>query len=204
MSRKIEFIESSHTYLIDGKIVPSTTRLVGMILGNSYDSVNAEVLRRASDYGTKVHDEISKHLGNPQETPIFETIEARNVIKFILPRYEITPLSSESVVVYENEKGQTMIGTLDLFYGRFDFDNKKTIRGLCDFKTTSKYMEEYVETQLNFYLLAFEQQNGIEINELSCIHIKGATRKFRSVKIDRKKYKALLDNALGVFYGNSN
>ena len=202
--KKIEFIEGSHTYLVDNKIVPSTTKLVGLTLGNSYENVNAEVLKKASEYGTKVHKEISEWLINPSEEAIFETIEARNAVKFIIPRYDITPLSSESVVVYENEKGQVMVGTLDMFYGRYNRETKKVSRGLCDFKTTSAYLEQYVETQLNFYLLAFEQQTGIEINELSCIHIKGNTRKLREVKIDRTKYKTLLDKALGEYYGNSN
>lgn len=201
--KKIEFIEGTHTYLVDNKIVPSTTKLVGLTLGNSYENVNAEVLKKASEYGTKVHEEISKWLVHPSEEMEFETIEARNVIKFLIPRLAITPLASENMVGYENDKGQIMLGTLDMFYGRFDKESNSVIHGLCEFKATSAYMEQYVETQLNFYLLAFEQQTGIEIKELSCIHVKGTTRKFRPVKIDRKKYKDLLDKALGEWYGNS-
>lgn len=201
--KKIEFIEGSHTYLVDNKIVPSTTKLVGLTLGNSYENVNAEVLKEASEYGTKVHEEISKWLVHPSEEMEFETIEARNVIKFLIPRLAITPLASENMVGYENDKGQIMVGTLDMFYGRFDKESNSVIHGLCEFKTTSAYLEQYVETQLNYYLLAFEQRTGIEINELSCIHVKGTTRKFRPVKIDRKKYKDLLDKALGEWYGNS-
>lgn len=203
IKKLIKFCEESHTYYVDDKVVPSTTNLVSSILGNNYENVDKKVMKEASEYGTKVHEEISKWLVHPSEEMEFETIEARNVIKFLIPRLAITPLASENMVGYENDKGQIMLGTLDMFYGRHDKESNSVIHGLCDFKTTSAYMEQYVETQLNFYLLAFEQQTGIEIKELSCIHVKGTTRKFRPVKIDRKKYKDLLDKALGEWYGNS-
>lgn len=49
----LEFIEDTHTYLLEGKELPSVTRCTGLLC--DYGSVPADVLRAACEFGTNVH-----------------------------------------------------------------------------------------------------------------------------------------------------
>ena len=57
----IEFIEETHTYLVDGVITPSVTTLIHEIwMPSMYKGINSDTLKRAASYGTKVHEMIEK------------------------------------------------------------------------------------------------------------------------------------------------
>lgn len=60
----IEFDEKIHTYTYKGQVLPSVTELLD---DGSFKYVNPEVLKRASDYGTKVHKEIEDYLKEGKE-----------------------------------------------------------------------------------------------------------------------------------------
>ena len=51
----LEFIEETHTYLLDGKIIPSATQLLKEIFPLKYDNVPINILEKKSEYGTQVH-----------------------------------------------------------------------------------------------------------------------------------------------------
>ena len=51
----LEYIDDTHTYLVDGIIVPSITQLIKMKFKNKYDAVPKEVLKKAADKGTAMH-----------------------------------------------------------------------------------------------------------------------------------------------------
>ena len=57
----LEYIDDEHIYLIDGRIVPSITGLLSVRFGRKYENVNADVLRRASEKGTAIHDAIEQY-----------------------------------------------------------------------------------------------------------------------------------------------
>ena len=40
----LEYIDSTHTYLVDGVIVPSITQIMKLKFGNKYDGVDKDVL----------------------------------------------------------------------------------------------------------------------------------------------------------------
>lgn len=50
---QLDFIEETHTYLLNGVTVPSVTQCTEML--NDYSSVPEEVLRAAGDFGRNVH-----------------------------------------------------------------------------------------------------------------------------------------------------
>lgn len=67
----VEFDEKTHSYTYNGEILPSVTQLID---DGSYKYVPSNILKRASDYGTKVHKEIEDYLkqGIRAESDSFE------------------------------------------------------------------------------------------------------------------------------------
>ena len=57
----LEYIDESHTYLYDGIILPSITQILKIKFGNKYSGVSQDVLKRASEKGTKVHEAIENY-----------------------------------------------------------------------------------------------------------------------------------------------
>ena len=53
------FDEEWHTFKLDGKILPSVTRLLD---DGSYDNVDPEILKRACERGTLIHKEVEMYL----------------------------------------------------------------------------------------------------------------------------------------------
>ena len=51
----IEFIESSHTYLVNGIIVPSVTQIMKGDSDNVYNGIPSHILEKAAERGTAVH-----------------------------------------------------------------------------------------------------------------------------------------------------
>ena len=54
----LEYFDSEHIYLVDGVIVPSITQILKIKFGGKYQGIDKEVLKRASDAGTAVHEAI--------------------------------------------------------------------------------------------------------------------------------------------------
>ena len=56
----LEYFDDTHTYLVDGIIVPSITQILKIKFKNKYSGVDQKVLNRASERGTEVHEAIEK------------------------------------------------------------------------------------------------------------------------------------------------
>lgn len=51
----IEFFEDTHTYLVDGREVPSVSDILAYITASHYGNINEAVLKQAAQRGTDVH-----------------------------------------------------------------------------------------------------------------------------------------------------
>ena len=59
MPEHIEFLEASHTYLVEGVIVPSVTTILGATLfKDKYKGIPAYILQNKADFGVNVHKAI--------------------------------------------------------------------------------------------------------------------------------------------------
>lgn len=140
----IEFIESSHTYLVDGIIVPSVTTILGAtVFKDKYSSVPQFVLDRAALFGHMVHKAIETHSIDGLEDKHIE-----RVIKYVklLKTENIDELEHETLLNYNYDYA----GTCDL---------KAMYQGeeiLADIKNTSKFDEEYLSWQLSMYARALD------------------------------------------------
>lgn len=184
---QVEFIPESHTYIVRGKKLPSITTVLKIVHGDSYSNVNPELLKRSSEYGTKVHKEIQdlveiRKTGIDIEPFLMKsTQETKNYFNMIEPIYHIDPLMTEIVVVLYDENNEPVAaGRFDLVYK--DLTNEKLI--LSDFKTTSAILTKSVSAQLNIYKKAAEQSGYFkegEITGLSVIHLSGEQAKLKPI-----------------------
>ena len=140
---RIEFIESSHTYLVGGVIVPSVTQLINFIYPNKFDGVPKQTLLAKSKFGTNVHNAIECYENglefelSPMERVVFEQY--------------LRVKDREKIEVVEQEK---MIHYQDKYAGRLDMiANVNGIRSLVDVKTTAKIDYDSLAWQLAFYEL---------------------------------------------------
>jgi hypothetical protein len=165
----IEFIESTHTYLVNGEIVPSATTILGKtIFKDKYSSIPQIVLERAAQFGTNVHKAIELGFGaylTDKEYQVYDKylnlVESEN----------IAPLEHEIIIHYNMDYAGTldMIGTVN------------GVRSLLDIKTTSKLDLEYLSWQLSMYDLAY----GETFEKLYAIWIP-KVGKAKLVEIQRK------------------
>lgn len=144
---QVEFIESSHQYLVDGRLVPSvSTILKETIFSNKYNGVSEEVLRKAAEFGTNVHKAIEL-----SEDLFLSVAEQLVYDKWLeLAKTEnIVPILHEQIVNLDYDYA----GTLDMIA------NVNGVRSLCDIKTTYNLDMEYLSWQLSLYRRAYYQSN---------------------------------------------
>lgn len=164
----IEFIEETHTYLVDGVITPSVTTLIHDIwIPSMYKGINADTLKRAASYGTKVHEMIEKW-NKGEETDVdrksFEGLALRRY-QSLAEEHVIRAEMQEIPVAYVRDGKALYAGKFD-FYGTVD--GKKT---LMDYKTTSKYYPKYLSLQLTLYKMALEQTYDVKVESLACMFL---------------------------------
>lgn len=172
--RTLEYFDDTHTYLVDGVIVPSITQILKVKFGKKYDGVSRDVLQRASDKGTRVHEAIERYCktGEMASCP-----EVRN-FQFLQKQYGFLVIENEVPVILEMDGEPISAGRLDMVMMIGD-----KIGG-ADIKRTSVLDKEYLAYQLNLYRIAYRQSYGIEWEFLRGIHLREDTRRFVPIPIN--------------------
>jgi len=143
---KIEFIESSHTYLLDGVIIPSVSQIIA---DDTYLSIPPHILENAAKRGTAVH--LASEMIDLGKKPKLDSSFAEWVVQYCLfqMKHDIT-FDEIETVVHTNE----FAGTLDrLFYAH---DHVLIV----DVKTTSKLYKDKIAIQLGGYAHAHKHMNN--------------------------------------------
>lgn len=174
--RTLEYDDDTHTYIVDGVIVPSVTQVLKVKFGGMYDSVAPEVLKRAGERGTAVHKAIEDYctkgidLGNT---------EVRH-FKFLQDYYGFEPIRNEIPIIVSKDNVAVCAGRLDLI---IDINND---RAVADIKTTSTLNKEYLAYQLNLYRLGVLQcyPDLGDITKLYGLHIREDKRKLVEIPIN--------------------
>ena len=141
----VEYIDETHTYLIDGIIVPSVSEILHSIFPNKYFGISQETLNKKTKYGSVVHESI-ECLEQNKTLPKLDINQefSLNQYKRLKEKNNIEVLIQEQIVTYGSE-----------YAGRFDMiANVNGYLSLCDIKTTAVLDKEYLSWQLSFYELA--------------------------------------------------
>ena len=173
---RLDYIDDTHTYRVDGLIVPSVTQLLKRKFGGKYDSIPTETLRKASERGTKIHKAIECYCRGFDDG----SKEVRN-FKFLKKYYGFETVNNELPIVLKFG-GKIYAGRLDLILKMNDE------LSVADIKTTSSLDKEYLGHQLNLYRIGVEQSYKLNIKRLYGIHLKDDTRKLVEIPIKEEEW----------------
>ena len=172
--KTLEYFDDEHLYLVDGIIVPSITQVVkGIAIVGRYHNVAPDVLKKAADKGTAVHEAIENYVKNGVDS---ELPEVRG-FKFLQRQYNFQTLESEVPVILFSGAEPVAAGRLDLVIQIDGF------LGGADIKRTAVLDKNYLFYQLNLYRLAYLQSYGIGWKFLRGIHLREEKRKFVEIPL---------------------
>lgn len=182
----LEYIDDTHTYLVDGIIVPSITQLIKMKFNNKYDAVPKEVLKKAADKGTAMHLAIELYEKENKESDL---VELKNY-KFLKKHLKWQVIASEiPIILFYNDK-PIAAGRLDQV---IEMNGKK---GINDLKRTASFDKEYVALQTNLYRIGYKQSYGSEIDFVSGLHLRDNTRKFYKLPVNEEYAIGIIEKYL--------
>ena len=158
---EIKFDETLHKYTVDGKEVISVTQLLQKHkITPSYDAVDKELLRVASERGTLIHEEVEKWIENGE---CGFTEESEKICDYLFERAdENSKIMSEQMVAND-----VVAGRFDVLYTHA----KKLV--LTDIKTgNTKHLFGWT-WQLSLYKYLYEKMYGKEIDSLEILWANG-------------------------------
>ena len=158
---EIKFDENLHKYTVDGKEVISVTQLLQKHkITPSYDAVDKELLRVASERGTLIHEEVEKWIESGESG---FTEESEKICDFLFERADgNTKILSEQMVAND-----VVAGRFDVLYTHA----KKLV--LTDIKTgNTKHLFGW-SWQLSLYKYLYENMYGKEIDSLEILWANG-------------------------------
>ncbi len=183
----VEYIDETHTYLVDGIILPSITQILKIKFGNKYNNVSQDVLQRASELGTATHKVIEDYCKLGIEA---DCKELRN-FKFLQKQFNFEVIDNEVPIILFYENKPVACGRLDLVLG-----DEEIGLMLGDIKRTSVLDKEYLAYQLNLYKIGYEQCYQNEIKALKGLHLREDVRKYVDIPINEEMALDLLKEFL--------
>ncbi len=185
----IEYWEDTHEYLVNGVFLPSITTILKKKFGNKYNNVSPDVLRKASEKGTNMHQTIQDY----EEEGIDDlgSVELQNY-KFLKKHYGWRVIYSEIPVVLSINDEPIAVGRLDQI---IEIDGEA---GVNDLKRTAVFDKEYVAYQTNLYKIAYEQTYGGKLSFVSGTHLRDDKRKFYKLPVDEEKALELVKEYLKI------
>lgn len=183
----LEYFDDTHTYLVDGIIVPSITQILKIKFNNKYSGVDQKVLNRASEKGTEVHEAIEKLCKTGE---VEDLKEVKNFI-FLQKQYKFNTIDNEVPIILFRDETPVGAGRLDLVL------EEKNELGLGDIKRTSVLDKEYLVYQLNLYRIGYQQCYGKEIKFLKGLHLREDVRKYVNIPINEELANKLIEEYIG-------
>lgn len=168
---RVEYLEQSHLYLVNGVIVPSITTILKTKFPMD-DSIPEDVLDNARQRGNRVHKEIEDY--ETKGDVATDSIELTNYIK-LKARHSFDVVDVEKIVVLEIDGNPVAAGRLDQL---ITINNELAIN---DIKSTSKLNTMYLYYQTNLYRIAHNQTYGTNIQKCYATHLKGNEASFKTI-----------------------
>lgn len=192
LGKELEYFDDEHIYLVDGYQVPSITEILKIRFGRKYDGISSEVLKKASEAGTAVHEAIQQYCVTGEESKL---PELRN-FKFLQKHYGFYVLATEVPVILNLHDVPIAAGRLDLVL------EMNGVIGGADIKRTASLDKDYLFYQLNLYRIAYRQCYGVEWEFLKGIHLRENTRKFVDIPINENMAWGLVNQYMEETNGN--
>lgn len=182
--RWLEFYNDDHTYFVDGVPVKSITQILHGVFPSKYSGIDKEVLNKAAQKGTAVHEAIEDYCKTGTEADLPEV----RGFKTLQRLYKFEVLENEVPIILEDRTGDPIAaGRLDLV---ISIDGKM---GGADIKRTSVLDKEYLAYQLNLYRIAYEQSYGKKWEFLRGLHLRNDVRKFVELPIKEEYFLGFIE-----------
>lgn len=193
----IEYIDKTHTYIVDGAITPSVTQVIKYVFPDKYAGVSDYVLKNAGRKGTALHSTIEDYEKNGLEDSLkYKMLKRVHLIPefknylYLKKKYGFIPLENEVPVVYEHNGKVVFVGRLDMVAL---YKNALTI---IDIKRTYTLDYMYLKIQENLYRLAYQQSYKKEIPQLGALYLRNEDRAFKNVQVDEELAIKVIENYL--------
>lgn len=145
--KELQFKEDTHTYTVNGFIVPSVTQIMKPLSSEYYKGVDDKILNEAAQRGTKVHEAAELYLLYGVEDIEPELRGYFEGVKKWIDEVKPIPVKTECRVYH---RILNYAGTADL---PCYIDGDLT---LVDYKTTASVAQVLTRVQLEAYKKAFE------------------------------------------------
>ncbi len=159
---ELEFVEETHTYKLNGLVIPSVSTIIKPLSDFKYKGINKDTLDKAADKGTEVHNSIENWLKYEIEDITMERKPFFDAFLKWWSAHDIQIVSSESRLYH---KFMMYGGTNDLLAY---VDGVLT---LIDYKTTYTVLEMVCGPQLEAYKQAL-QSHGIYVERKMILHLR--------------------------------
>ena len=179
----VEYDDATHTYFCDGIELPSITTMMKVLFGHKYDDVDPEILQRASERGTFIHNAIENYCKTGEEINLMEL----KGFKFLQKKKGFDILENEVPIILFDKDTPIACGRLDLVL----LEGEDT--GLGDIKATYELDTNYLTYQLNLYRLGYQQCYGEEIKFLRGLHLRKKVAKYVDIEINEDKAKEIIN-----------
>ena len=179
----LEYIDDTHIYLFDGVVVPSVTQLLQKKFGSKYDGIPKNVLERAAERGTALHNAIEDY---EQNGTVANLVELHNWIA-LKAEHEFQVMGNELPLVLIKDVQAVAAGRCDLFLA------KHGVFGLGDIKRTYRLDRQYLTYQLDLYRVAFMQCYGVSIDFLRGVHLREQISKYVEIPINESLVNEILN-----------
>ena len=168
----VTFIKGTHQYFrdSDGKELRGiTSTLVAAAFPHDYDDIDPEVLRKAAERGTRIHEAIEDY-EDKDAFSVFPELDGYIAIK---AGHHLAHERSEYIVT----DGEEFASAIDLV---MTDENGGIV--LADIKTTYDKHYEKVALQLSIYKRFFERQNpGKRVSKIALIWLRGDKSEYREL-----------------------
>lgn len=174
--QKVEYIDLTHTYYVDGKQVPSVTQLIANVLESPYSQVEPQVLQIAANRGIALHKEIDLYerhgiKGSSMEFHHYLRLKYVNRLNI---------MDTEKLIVISHQGKVVACGRLDMILTASNIHGL----GIGDIKRTTRIYADHLKLQLNLYRLGYMQSYHQEISFLSCFHLRKYVYQYMYIDID--------------------
>lgn len=191
----LEYIDQTHTYIVNGVIVPSVTQILKVIFPGKYSGVDNSTLENASRKGTLLHsiieeyenEGITQRINRNNAKGKHITQEFKNYL-YLKNKFNFAPVQNEVPIIYKDRSGKV------IFAGRLDMVILyEGVKCLADIKRTNSLDIRYLRLQLNLYRLAYQQCYKTPILGLYALHLRDNNRVFKQIEINEAEALKVID-----------
>lgn len=181
----VTYDDDAHTYFVNGQQVISVTQLIALVMPPMYKNVDPDILKKAAQRGTELHDAIEKYERDGEVSDIIELRNYRHLKRY----HQIEVVEQEKVVIIRDHG-------IPVCAGRFDMTVKSPHQqglGIVDVKRSSHLFIDHVTLQLNLYKLGYEQTYKTPIHYLKVMHLRNHHHEYKDIPVDKKLVRKVLD-----------